>query len=225
MWYTTNKTNNIDNKSSIKDFSSLQTQTKTTTTVAMLISFILFPGFMALGEPIGEIIFASKRAGYYISRAAFIMIPAGLSQITSSILNAVGLEMKSLKNYIAGALLLVFCIYFMPKYMGTDALILGMTCLYVVPTILNFCMMKKRDIYPEGILKKLGILVACSLPVSLITKFLYNIFIHVFSMFISCALAGIFSCLGLFILTLVFDVIKLDAILPKRFKKYSQAKS
>ncbi len=218
------QTNNIDDKTSIKDFSSLQLQVKTTTIVAMFISFLLFPGFMALGEPIGNIIFASNRAGYYIGRAAFIMIPAGLSQITSSILNAVGLEIKSLKNYVVGAIVLIFCIYFIPKYLGTDALILGMTCLYIIPTILNFRMMKKRNVYPEGISKKLLVLIAISLPVSLITRLLYNCLIHIMSQFISCLIAGFFSVLGLFLLSLVFDLIRIDAILPKRFKKYFPTK-
>lgn len=219
------QTNNIDNVGSIKNFSQLQVQTKSTIIICTLISFILFPGFMALGEPIGEIIFASNRAGYYISRAAFIMIPAGLSQITSSLLNSVGLEIKSLKNYAIGAIFLVFSIYFLPKYLGTDALILGMSGLYIIPSILNLCMLKKRKLYPEELPKKLITLFISSLPVSLITKNLYNILSHVTSMFISCALAGIFSVIGLFILALVFNVIKIDAIMPKRAKKYSPAKS
>lgn len=219
------QTNNIDNPASIKDFPKLQNQSTTTTIIAMFISFLLFPGFLALGEPIGEIIFASKKAGYYISRAAFLMIPCGISQITSSILNAVGLELKSLKNYAIGASILIFCIYFLPKYLGTDALILGMSALYIVPAILNLNMMQKRNIYPSALPKKLIILLLCSLPIALITKLLYNCLIHILSAFISAVISGIFSVLGLVLLALVFNCIKIDGLIPKRFTKYLKVKS
>ena len=219
------QTNNIDDASSIKDTIQLQTQAKSTIIICMLISFLLFPGFMALGEPIGEIIFASKRAGYYISRAAFIMIPSGISQITSSILNAVGLELKSLKNYAIGAVCLIICIYFLPKYLGTDALILGMSCLNIIPSVLNLYMLKKRGLFPEDLPKKLLLLFACSFPVSIITKQLYGCIIHLFTPFISCAISGLFSVLGLILLAITFNIIKLDGIIPKRFKRYSPAKS
>ncbi len=219
------QTNNIDNKDSIKDFNALKRQVSSTTLIALFISFLLFPGFLALGEPIGEIIFASKRAGYYISRASIIMIPSGLSQITSSMLNAVGLEIKSMKNYIVGALFLIFCIYFLPKYMGTDALILGMFGLSVLPSVLNLCMMKNRGIYASGLVKKLIILLLISLPVSLLTKFIYNLLLVILPKFFACLFAGGFSCLVLCLLALCFGCIKIEGLLKLKSTKCSAKKS
>jgi O-antigen/teichoic acid export membrane protein len=81
------------------------------------------------------------------------MIPLGISQITSSILNAIGLEIKSLKNHIISSGLLILSIYFLPEFLGTYALIIGYFLMAIVSAILNISMLKKRKLIDLSFLK------------------------------------------------------------------------
>ena len=81
--------------------------------------------------------FNSSEAGKYVSYAAIIMIPMGINQITGSILNSIGLELKSLINYAISATALLLCIFFLPKYLGTNALIVGMGLMSIISSLLN----------------------------------------------------------------------------------------
>ena len=94
------KTSNIDDKSSTRDFEGLVSHVNLALNVSLAITMIFVPAFIVLGTPICEILFGSTGAGIYVSRAAIIMIPMGISQITSSLLNSMGLEIKSLINSV-----------------------------------------------------------------------------------------------------------------------------
>jgi len=146
-------TNNIDDKKSVRDFGSLKGHVSLAINISALIAMIFIPAFMILGKPICEILFNSTQAGIYVSRAAIIILPLALSQITSSLLNSMGLEMKSLINYAISAVVLFLCIFFLPKYIGTNALIVGMGLMSSVTSILNIRMLKKRELFMPGFAK------------------------------------------------------------------------
>lgn len=147
------KTSNIDDKSSTRDFDGLKSHVNLAINVSLAISMIFVPAFFVLGTPICEILFGSTGAGVYVSRASIIMIPMGISQITSSLLNSLGLEMKSLVNYVISAVALFLCIFFLPKYIGTNALIVGMGSLSTISALLNLRMLKKRNLFAPGFFK------------------------------------------------------------------------
>lgn len=120
---------------------------------AVMFSGLLISTFIALGVPICEFLYDNTEAGTYLCVASITMIPLGISQITSSILNAIGLEMKSLKNYIISAILLIMSIYFLPKYIGTYAMIVGYLLMSVSSSILNISMLAKRNLINYEFLK------------------------------------------------------------------------
>ena len=93
------QSNNIDD-GKLTDTSALKNKINFSIRTSILFSTLLLSSFIALGVPICEFLYDNTKAGQYLSYAAIIMLPMGLSQITSSILNAIGLELKSLKNYI-----------------------------------------------------------------------------------------------------------------------------
>ncbi|MEG1499670.1 MAG: oligosaccharide flippase family protein, partial [Clostridia bacterium] len=89
--------------------------------LSLFFSSFLVPLYMGAGEQIGKFFFDNAQSGILLSSAAWIMIPIGISNITSAILNALGLETKSFKNNIIGAIFLLLCIWFLPKYIGIKA--------------------------------------------------------------------------------------------------------
>lgn len=180
------QSNDID-AGNLKDKTIIKSKINFSLKTSIIFSSILLSSFIALGEPICLFLFNNIKAGKYLSVASIIMIPLGLSQISSSILNAVGLEMKSLKNYVISSAVLIFCIVFLPKYFGTYSLIIGYFLMSVISAVMNISMLIKRNLANLGFLKTLifliiinlfsatiGILISGILKTSLIIKLIIS---------------------------------------------------
>lgn len=216
------KTSNIDDKSSTRDFDGLKSHVNLAINVSLAISMIFVPAFLVLGTPICEILFGSSGAGVYVSRAAIIMIPMGISQITSSLLNSMGLEMKSLINYVISAIALFLCIFFLPKHLGTNALIVGMGSLSTISAVLNLRMLKKRNLFAKGFgkffIKVLGYGVVSGVAGTLLLKLL-KLFLP---KFIYTVIVGIVCVLIMFLFYFMFDVAHIRGFVLRRARKNKQ---
>lgn len=218
------KTSNIDDKTSTRDFNGLKSHVNLAINVSLAISMIFVPAFMVLGSPICEILFGSANAGVYVSRASIIMIPMGLSQITSSLLNSMGLELKSMKNYAISAVFLFLSIYFLPKFIGTNALIVGMGLLSTVSAVLNFRMLKKRDLFNPNFGKYFAKMMAFGFVSWLLGFLLFNLFSRFLPKFFVVVIIGISTVIVMLLLYYVFDVVGVKGFVQKRKKKHSFAK-
>lgn len=220
------QSNDID-KNIVKDKSILQSKINFSLKSSILFSAIFISMFLALGEPICEFIFKNKSAGTYLSIASIIVIPLGLSQISSSILNAIGLEMKSLKNYIISSALLVLSIFFLPKYLGTYSLIIGYFLMSITSASMNISMLYKRGLVNLGFLKTVLILIIINLLSASLGIFSYNILPinNIIKLFISAGLTFGSNIL----LILCFNIANVKFIIFKRrnnhSKKYSHSLS
>ena len=111
---------------------------------SMFTAFFIVPLFMGAGQKIGMFFFDNAQCGILLEKSAWVIIPICLTNISSSILNAVGLEIKSFKNYIVGGILMLIGIWFLPKYVGIDALTYSMGICFTISSILNLRMIKKN---------------------------------------------------------------------------------
>ncbi len=214
------QSNNIDN-GELKNKNILRSKINFSLRTTVVFATLLLPIFLALGVPICKFIFNNEKAGLYLSVAAIVMIPLGLSQITTSILNAIGLELKSLKNYVFSAALLIASILFLPKYIGTYALIIGELLMSTLVTILNINMLRKRDLVNFKFLKTLIIMIIISVLTALLGYFTYNLLpLHYF---ISMVISGIVTCLGMIALICVFNVADFKVILMSKRKKLKKS--
>ena len=129
------------------------------------------------------------------------MIPMGISQITSSILNAIGLELKSLKNYAISSSLLILSIFFLPKYFGTYALIIGYLLMSLTSSVMNILMLKKRKLVSFDFVKVLLKMLSISIFSALIGISLYKLLsqFQTISMFISSAISMLSMCLLIYV--------------------------
>lgn len=206
---------NIDS-GEIKDFNVLKSKVNFSIRTTIVFSSLLLPLFIALGIPICQFIFKNQTAGVYLSISAIMMIPMGLSQITSSILNAVGLELKSLKNYVISSSLLVISIFLLPKYMGTYALIIGYMLMSTSSSFLNIMMLSKRKLIDFSFIKTILFMLVITLMSTSIGYFVFNIFKNyfIFSLFFSAGLIVVST----FLLIFVFNVADFKVIfLRKKF--------
>jgi len=210
------KTDNIDDKSHTKDLFGLKNNIYTGINLSVLISMVFVPAFIVLGQPITEILFHSSEAGKYVSCGALLILPMGINQISSSILNSIGLEFKSLINYAIGAVFLLISILFLPKYMGTYSLIVGMGFLSTISAFLNMRMLKKRNLLKPGFLKFIILSIFFALLSALFGYFIYSLLILFLNKFIATIFSGIICTSSIILLYYIFNLSGIKGFLITR---------
>ncbi len=212
------KTDNIDDKSRTHNLEGLKSNILTGINASILISMVLIPSFIVLGEPICEILFGSRMAGKYVSAGAILMLPMGINQITSSILNSIGLELKSLVNYALGAAALILSIYFLPAILGTYALIVGFGLMSLISASLNFHMLKKRKLLKKGSLKFIILSIIFAIVSAILGKLIFNLLIRCISQFLSTIITGLICTISIISLYLCFNVSDIKGFVINKFK-------
>ena len=218
------QSNNIDdgklqNKTIIKSKINLAIK------LAIVFSTILLSTFIALGKPLCDFIYNNSRAGTFLSLSAIAMIPLGLSQITSAILNAIGLEMKSLKHYAVSASLLILSIFFLPRYIGTYSLIIGYMLMSISSTFMNLKMLHQRKVVDYNFSKTIFTMLGVTLLSTAITASIYNLIAHlgIISLFVGVLVSLSTTILLLFTFNIADIKVFMFSKLKKTTKVYSQA--
>jgi len=93
--------------------------------------------YIAFAPQICDIIFANAKAGIYVRECCWIMIPLGVASLTTNLQNSLGLEYKSLVSYFAGGLCMILCLWFLPKYVGPNCLVVGTGIGMTITSIAN----------------------------------------------------------------------------------------
>ena len=198
----------------------------------IFISVIFIPLYIGAGEVIGLFFYDNSLSGILLEQSAWVILPLGLTNITSSLLNSLGYELKSMKNYIIGAILLILSIWFMPKYLGINSLIIGFGSLFVITAILNIKMLKNIIGCKLQINRFLSLSIIFILPSASITAFVCNLFLNFvgkfFALAVSCSIGALFYIL----LCLIFNLIQFNSIAvwlkqklnKKLFKKHKKRK-
>lgn len=211
------QSNNIDN-GELKDTNILKSKINLSIKTAIVFSGLLISTFIALGIPICNVLYDNTKAGIYLSFASLLMIPLGISQITSSILNAIGLEMKSLKNYVISALLLILSIYFLPRYIGTYALIVGYALMSISSSFLNIKMLAERKLINYDFLKTMLYIILIAGFSTLLGVFVHNLL--PFAQFISLIIGGVITFGSTILLIWIFNIANLKIIIFKKSRAH-----
>lgn len=174
--------------------------------------FLFIPVFVVLGKPICEFVFNNSQAGIYLSQQAWIMLPVGLSQITTSILNALSLENRTFLYFLISNLsLIIFTLLFTPL-IGSSILVIGMGLSALVTTILNVAKIKKLLGTKTKILSLSLSHILISIPVILITTYAYNILGSVLSPVFAIGISASLSIISFLSLLFVFDILSFKTL-------------
>lgn len=214
------QSNNIDNQEP-KNRTALKNKINFSIKTTIIFSTLLFPLYLSLGVPICKFIFGNEKAGLYLTTASIMMIPMGLSQITSSILNAIGLELKSLKNYSISSSLLIISIIFLPRYLGTYALIVGYLSMSITASIMNLFMLKKRNIVSFEFLKIIFKMLTISIFSALIGYSTYSLLSNYF--IIALFIGATLTMISMFLLIYIFNIADIKMLLIRKHKKSNLA--
>ncbi len=210
------QSNDIDN-GELKNTKILKAKINLALKTTTVFSTLLLPLFAALGVPICKFIFNNSEAGIYLAAGALIMLPMGISQITSSILNAIGLELKSLKNYALSAVLLILSILVLPRFIGTYALLVGYALMSVTSASLNLLMLAKRKLVYFTFVKTLAVMLLVSLICGVVGFSLYSILakFDMIALFISAAV----TMISVLLLIYIFNIADIKIVVFRRKKQ------
>lgn len=187
---------------------------------ALFVSFLVVPVFIAVGDKFGVLIYDNALSGKLLQYSAWIMVPMGITNITSTVLNSIGLEIKSFFNYLIGEIFMFACIIFLPKFVGINALIIGMGVSALVTAILNVRMLKKRLKINLNILKKMIVMILLSFPTMAITSFVSSLLAYCLPLLFDLTISTAIGILMFVLLCQVFGVIDISVYVVQFKQKY-----
>lgn len=187
-------------------------------------SFIVIPFFVSLGEETCLFVYDNVIAGTYLKNACWLIVPMGLSQITSSILNSLNLETKTFKYYLYSCIISVLCIIFLPKHIGIYALMYSMGLSMLTVAILNIIKINKTLNSNKTFIGLLVKLLIITIPTTFLTKWTYNLIYLFFPNVISLILCCIICVIAFTILMSLFNIVDVNyikAVYKTKIKKTS----
>ena len=189
----------------------------------MLISVLFIPFFVGAGPQICQFLYNNTLAGVYLSKSAIVMLPLGLSNITSSILNTLNLEVRSFVHNIIGGIVLILCVIGLSWCMGVDALILGFGLCMTVTSVMNLIKIKHSTNIKLNILKPLFCMALFLVPSAILCNFVCGIATKTLNLFWGVAFGCVISVICFIVLCWTFKLLDVVSIvckfLPKKCKK------
>jgi stage V sporulation protein B len=174
---------------------------------SLFLSMLLIPVFISCGDLIGIVLFNNLKAGIYLQLSAVSILPIVISNITSSVMNALSLETKSFINYIIGSLVMFACLFIFTPIVGINSVIIAFFLSMGITAILNFRTIKKEvPTLSYKLLLNLFRYTLILVPTSLIGHFVSNILYHFLPALIAGIIGGGLSMLLTLILIQMFKI-------------------
>lgn len=180
---------------------------------SVFISCMIIPVFLSMGKEIGIMMYNNKNAGIYVQNSCLIMFPMSITMISTSMLNSLNLERKTLLYYIIGASFLLFSIYFLPKYVGIYSLIIGLMLSYLTTAICNLLLLKKTCKSPPRYKVFILTSVLFLIPSTLLGYLLKNMLLNFLPIYLTVILASIITVLFNYTFYRVFDLFDIKSLL------------
>ncbi len=110
----------------------------------LLIACILIPFFISCGENVGIFLFSNAESGKMLRNCALVLLPMSITMITTSLLNSMHCERQTLFIFLFGSAVMLLCVWFLPAYLGSGALLLGMACDFCITAVCSLILLKKK---------------------------------------------------------------------------------
>ena len=157
--------------------------------------------------------------GKYLSYSAFLIVPMCITMTSTSILNSMGFETKTLLYYIIGAILMLLSIWFLPKYMGIYSLLVGFTFVYGLTTLLNLRLIHKNSPLKLHYFKFLWCALLFLIPTAMCGLLLKNLLSPILGSFFTVMLVSCVMVAFNGILYVIFNLIDVGVIFKKLKRK------
>lgn len=185
----------------------------------VFLTCLFIPIFLVCGSEIGVLVFNGHECGEYLSKSALLMLFMSLSSITTSMLNSMGLEHKTLIYYIISGLFMLLSIWFLPKYLGIYSLIIGLLCIYGLTSLLNLILLNKNCPKKPSYAKFFLCSTLFLIPTSLLGFMLEKLLLPSLGVLLTFLFCSIVMIIFNALLFLAFGLISIDFIKAKLLKK------
>lgn len=202
------------------DSEHIQKRVSSSILFALFVSFLIAPIFVAIGDKFGSFIYDEPLSGTLLQYSAWIMIPMGINNITSAILNSVGLEVKSFINFLIGAVFQLLSVLILPRFVGINAILIGMGISTLITACLNIFMLKRKLKIKLDLKKNLLLMALFSLPVIATTSFVSSLLSYILPTFFNLVFSSLVGMVMFALLCLVFNVINFSVYMVKIKEKY-----
>lgn len=207
------------------DQKHVENRVKSSILFALFVSFLIAPIFIAIGDKFGTFIYGEPLSGTLLQYSAWIMVPIGVTNITSAILNSMGLEVKSFINYLIGGVFMFLSILILPQFIGINALVVAMGASTVISSILNISMIEKKLKIKVHNKKNLLILTLLSIPTIAITSFVSSLLGHFLPTIFDLTISTVIGMSIFTVLCVVFDVINISVYFTSFKEKFEKKKN
>lgn len=182
---------------------------------ALLVSAFFVPVFLSMGEGIGQFLYGDILSGTLLQSASWVLLPLGLTNISSALLNSLGLENRAFINFIISAGIMLLCLWFLPSLLGISALMWSLGINYTLTSILNLYLIKRHIKVKLNILAPILKLILIIIPCSALSSFVFNLCSFVMPLFFALAIGGGLSVGSFALLCWVFGIVDAKAFIVK----------
>lgn len=193
--------------------SHIEARVRSSIIFSLFISCLFVPAYLALGEFAGVFLYDNALSGTLLQASAWVLIPLGITNITSALLNSLGMEVKSFINYCVGAVFMFVALWFLPALVGINALVYGMGISFMVTAILNSIMLKRKIKVPLNILKPLCTMILLIIPSAALSGFISSLCSGFMPLFFTLLFGGSVSVVSFILLCAVFNVIDIHSFI------------
>ena len=173
---------------------------------SIFIASLLIPILFVLGDEIGELLYSNEMSGQIVQRCAFILVPMCVSMISTTVLNSMNREKRTLIHFLIGAAAMIISILTLTKIVGVYSYMIGLALNYTITGILNLILLKKvcgRLNYIKYTVRALIVTIS-SCAFGMLLDGIISRYIHVIWQIIICAVACTsFSVLFLYCLEMI----------------------
>lgn len=156
--------------SSLKATSEADSQIEKSLLFAVFTAGAFVGVYLPLGKEITTLVFNDVISGTYLSYSAILIFPLVINQLSTSVLNAIGKEKTTLKNFVIGSVPLIISITFLTTYLGVLSLALGFFLSFTTTASLNLFALTKQRSVSLNTYKKMFFVTVASLLLSYFTK-------------------------------------------------------
>lgn len=202
-----------------EDYQHINGRINSSISFALFISAMFVPVFLSMGEHAGVFLYDNIVSGTLLQYSAWVLIPMGLTNITSALLNSLGYEKQSFINFTIGSAFMFVALWVLPAYVGINAMVWGMGINYLISAVLNVWLLKKKTRLGNGIFKTVLKYLIIVLPSSALTAFVVSLCDYVFPLIVTLMVGSGISVTSFVLLAGVMNLIDVKAFVVGMWKK------
>lgn len=168
---------------------------------SVLIATVLIPIMFTLGKDLGVLFYNSELSGTVMSRFSFMMLPMCISMITTTVLNSLNFEVRTLIYFFIGAIAMIGMIFGFTHLLGINAYMVGLSLSFLITTVLNLRLLKKNcpDInYLGYLLRSIIICGVCCLFGTLLSNLFDGILPRLWKIVVCGGIVGVFALVAFY---------------------------